>query len=507
MILRRIALASAPVFALLAVEACFSSSNNNASGPDGGDESYDAAGPDASTLGSADGALSGKDGATSSADTGAGADGGQQAVSDAGTPDGNPCGDAVRIDLGTGTLAADFVAAGAYQGAHVAVWPDDPNQVDASTVHLRARVFDGDAGMTDLGQVDPSGTATLPTIAFAVDGTGHAFAMWEPTYSSTTANQGVFSVGATLGAVSTTTMASGSPQSVALAPLSTGAITFHPAAPPTPGNYAQSYASEVWSAGGGWSATGLTTTEIGSGGATIHTSLSGKAVASWFDGSPASSGFAIHVIAFDGSAWATPVVRSFPSDGGANEVPGAYAYVVRSNGDAVFFLNYTNRVDVEVFVASTGTFQAPTTIAQGNVIIWFPSYNSDQWAAIDSADRITMAWPMYGDGGGIGDGQLYVSRNLGSGWSAPEALGATTGSDYKVVRDPSTDRVVAGADYWVRSIAATGTTWSPTGRLMDLPNRLGALTFDGTSTLVVHAAPVPGTTSGQIALYATRCAL
>ncbi len=507
MVHRRIALASAPVFALLGVQACFSSDNGTPS-PAGDAGNLG----DSTTLG--DGAPGGEDtgtgddgsrGTGGDGSPGTGDDGGPQGISDAGSPDGNPCGDPVRIDLGTGTLAANFIAAATYQGAHLAIWPDNPAQTDAGAVHLRARVFDGDAGITDLGPVEP-GVGPLATLAFAADGTGHAFAMWEPSTSSTDANQAVFPFGATIGAVTTTTVASGYQHSVALAPLAAGAISFHPAAPPTPGGYADSFASETWSAGPGWTATGLTTTGGTGAGGTIATSLSsGKAVASWYDGSPGQSSFAIHVITFNGSTWAAPVTRTFASDGGAGQIPGAYAYTVRGNGNAVFFFYYSTRIDALDFDASTSTFGAPTTIAQGNLVLWFPSYNTSQWAAIDSADRITVAWPMYGDAG-IGDTQLYVSRNLGSGWSAPEALGATPGADYKVVRDPATERIVAGADQWVRSISATGTTWSKQGVLGDQPNRLGALTFDGATTIVVHAAP-PSSFSSLLGLYATRCAL
>jgi len=494
-------LAAVPVLAVLAAQACFSSSSSpTAAGP--GVTGDDSGATDATTFPPGDTGAPGPD-TSASDDSGASNDSGAQGVSDAGSPDGNPCGDAVRVDLGTGTLAANFIGAAQSLGRHVAVWPDDPYQTDASAGHLRARVFDGDAGAVDLGPVSSGNNAG---VAFAVDGIGQGFLAWAPSYGAGTfaTSRFDFSTYTPLSPIP-----AGFPNDIALAPLPVGAISVHPA--PNGTNYSVSYASVEWVDGGpdaGWVSTGLTTTGSAMASPAIHTNAAGQAVAAWSEVGTGPASFTLHAVAYNGTSWGSAASLTLQGDGGAGQVPSVFAYAMHANGDALFLLYYSDKLEARTFVASTGQFQAPTAVVspgQGNLVIWSPSYNTDRWAVIDSSDRETVVWPMYEDGG-IAYAQLYASRNLGSGWTAPEPIGTTAGADYQVVLDPSSDKVVVGADEWLRSIPATGTTWSNMGVLPDVPNRNGAITFDGPTTVSVHAAPISKFGS-SLGVYAVRCAL
>jgi hypothetical protein len=456
-----------------------SSSDNNAAAPDDAASVADGGLPETAPQGT-DGQsqVSTTDGsiADASNDGVTGADS-QVGTSDAGSLS---CEAPIRLDTTGNISAIENIVAASVGTKFVVAWQQDGF---VSTGKVLGTIVDG----TAVGpEVDLSGAAVLaPHLAIAVDSTGRGFLQWRGA-------RRVVDFAASMFAPATT-FASDTNSGLGLAAIpSGGALSLY-----SKNGVAPQTSVEQWKpAGMSWQDTGLVgPSPIDSG--TVKTNAAGHAVAAWSTGQ-----LVVSAVAFDGSTWGPSISpHDFGGDAGS---PATYDYDVYPNGDALFVVSYPDRIDAVKY--SAGQWGAPTAIPSAG-----PS--DILRIVIDAMGRATVAWV----GAQMGpNAATHVSRNLGSGWTMPQSLGAAAvGGTHRLVLDPDSRPVVVNVDrsssanpMMIWRAAPDGTTWSSTTTPLvsnnDILEKDAPVTFAGGYTILM--APQSATDGGRgQQLFATRC--
>jgi hypothetical protein len=362
-----------------------------------------------------------------------GSEGGDAGSIESGSSEGGfaACSASTRIDTLRGVDGATDIGV-AVSGNKIAyVWYQDYQLSMDGQVHLKARIFDGSALLDEVDLGVAQWAPGHPGID--VDGAGHGFLQWWG--AGAMGQRSVFDF-ATFGAATTFASPAGS---MSLAPIASGgALSVYD-------NGMNALAAKWDPSGSAWQDTGLLApTSLQS--LTVNTNAAGKGVAAGYQTTGIT--YTLTATAFDGMAWGTPSSLTFGGDAGSAGVPFEHAFAVTSGGDALFLLGFTDKVQSVRFHAA-GQWDAPVTVDTMG--------GSSLRIVVDSMDRATAVWLR------ASGTDLYASRDLGSGWGAPQDLGPS--GPARVDLDPASNVVVTALPvslHFVLIRAGAGdASWSP----------------------------------------------
>jgi hypothetical protein len=393
LVLSSFVLASAAV----AIAGCVSDSPSPQAGLDGGPGGL----PDGAPA-NVDSGSAATDGATPDTDADAGGD--AQTVGDAGTDAevdaSSPlttCDPLQRIDTIRGVNGASTISAAGSGDEWAVTWFQTAAVSPDAEAHWKGRFFDGAALATEQDLGTDTSITQSPTVA---DGAGHAFAQ---RFEGAGGERRVFDFSTGLFAAGESVpIAHSGFDSMALAAIpGGGAISLY--------RDGTNVLADKWlPAQPAWTTTGLAGLPALSFGLRVVTNAAGKAAALWYVS--VTGGTDVTVTTYDGATWSAPATKNFPD---ADGTMGRIEPAIFSNGDVLIaWAQGPSTLSTVRLAAATGTFAAPVPI---DTTSGATAGGLD--VVVDASDRITVAWILAG--------HVFVRRDLGAGFLAPEDAGAS----------------------------------------------------------------------------------